>query len=217
MSSAKRSNGSCLAAELSMPVVIHDRDAHGEIAERLRLVRPTRCGTARGAPCVLGRRRDGSHRHRVRLPRSFALPVAFRSATGPRSAARSIAAGTFLVETDAPYLGPDPDGRNEPTTVPASPPRSRSCGRSRSKSSPRTFAVPTTAWGSLTEPRGGRSADDGTAVASPAPAARRPAQELEEDPPHGPGQRQRAGAGTPESRRGAVVPGSSSASSSRSS
>ena len=48
---------------------------------------------------------------------SFALPVAFRSAAGPRSAARSIAAGTFLVETDAPYLGPDGDGRNEPTTV----------------------------------------------------------------------------------------------------
>ena len=48
---------------------------------------------------------------------SFALPVAFRSALGPRDAARSLAGGTFVVETDAPYLGPDRDARNEPTTA----------------------------------------------------------------------------------------------------
>jgi len=48
---------------------------------------------------------------------SFALPLAFRSATGPRAAAARLAPGSFLVETDAPYLGPDRDRRNEPTTV----------------------------------------------------------------------------------------------------
>ncbi len=48
---------------------------------------------------------------------SFALPVAFRSATGPRAAATALAEGSFLVETDSPYLGPDPTARNEPTTV----------------------------------------------------------------------------------------------------
>jgi TatD DNase family protein len=48
---------------------------------------------------------------------SFALPVAFRSAIGPREAAASLAAGRFVVETDSPYLGPDRDRRNEPTTV----------------------------------------------------------------------------------------------------
>ena len=48
---------------------------------------------------------------------SFALPLTFRSAAGPRAAAPLIAPGSFLVETDAPYLGPDRDGRNEPTTV----------------------------------------------------------------------------------------------------
>jgi TatD DNase family protein len=48
---------------------------------------------------------------------SFALPLAFRSAAGPRAAAPLLAPGSFLVETDAPYLGPDRDGRNEPTTV----------------------------------------------------------------------------------------------------
>ena len=48
---------------------------------------------------------------------SFALPVSFRSAVGPRSAAAAIPAESYLVETDAPYLGPDRDGRNEPTTA----------------------------------------------------------------------------------------------------
>ena len=48
---------------------------------------------------------------------SFALPVAFRSATGSREAAASLENGRFLVETDAPYLGPDRERTNEPTTA----------------------------------------------------------------------------------------------------
>ncbi len=48
---------------------------------------------------------------------SFALPVAFRSAHGPRAAAAELADGSILVETDAPWLGPGPDRRNEPTTA----------------------------------------------------------------------------------------------------
>ena len=43
--------------------------------------------------------------------------VAFRSAAGPREAAAALEDGRFLVETDAPYLGPDRDRRNEPTTA----------------------------------------------------------------------------------------------------
>jgi hypothetical protein len=48
---------------------------------------------------------------------SFALPVAFRSAEGAREAAGALPVGSFLVETDAPYLGPDRERTNEPTTV----------------------------------------------------------------------------------------------------
>jgi TatD DNase family protein len=48
---------------------------------------------------------------------SFALPIGFRSAVGPRRAAGTLADGTFVVETDAPYLGPDRAQRNEPTTA----------------------------------------------------------------------------------------------------
>jgi TatD DNase family protein len=49
---------------------------------------------------------------------SFALPLAFRSATGPRAAAAALAEGSFLVETDAPWLAPGgAEQRNEPTTA----------------------------------------------------------------------------------------------------
>jgi len=48
---------------------------------------------------------------------SFALPVSFRSAIGPRAAAVRLADDAILVETDAPYLGPGSDRRNEPTTT----------------------------------------------------------------------------------------------------
>ncbi len=48
---------------------------------------------------------------------SFALPVTFRSAVGPRATATALGRGRCLVETDAPYLGPDRERRNEPTTA----------------------------------------------------------------------------------------------------
>ena len=49
---------------------------------------------------------------------SFALPVTFSSAAGPRAAAAAIPAGSFLVETDSPWLAPGGAGaRNEPTTA----------------------------------------------------------------------------------------------------
>ena len=48
---------------------------------------------------------------------SFALPLAFRSAVGPREAATALPEGTFVVETDSPYLGPDASARNEPSTA----------------------------------------------------------------------------------------------------
>ena len=49
---------------------------------------------------------------------SFALPVTFSSARGPRAAAAALADGTFLVETDSPWLAPGGgEQRNEPTTA----------------------------------------------------------------------------------------------------
>jgi TatD DNase family protein len=107
-----------LAAGHALPVLVHDRDAHAAITEAL-LAWPVGPGqAARGVLHAFSG--DGHMASRLTdagFLVSFALPVAFRSAAGPRDAARKLRAGTFLVETDSPYLGPDREARNEPTTA----------------------------------------------------------------------------------------------------
>jgi TatD DNase family protein len=101
-----------LASARDLPVLVHDRDAH-EATEAALLAR-----RGRG---VLHAFSGGAEMARRLVEGgfivSFALPVAFGSAAGPRAAAAALPEGAFLVETDAPYLGPDAAGRNEPTTA----------------------------------------------------------------------------------------------------
>lgn len=106
------------AANRDLPVIVHDRDAHAEVtaaltswtgrtSHRARGVLHAFSGDAGMAETLV------AHGFLV----SFALPVTFRSATGPRAAATAIGAEEYVIETDAPYLGPDRDRRNEPTTT----------------------------------------------------------------------------------------------------
>jgi TatD DNase family protein len=101
-----------LAADLGLPVLVHDREAHDDVTAAL-LAHPGRgiLHAFSGDGAMAARLVDAG------FLVSFALPVAFRSAAGPREAATRLADGTFLAETDSPYLGPDRDRRNEPTTV----------------------------------------------------------------------------------------------------
>lgn len=107
-----------LASRLGLPVLVHDREAHAPITVALEAWRGREGSPARGVLHAF----SGDAPMAERLARrgflmSFALPVTFRSAAGPRAAAASLADGTYLVETDSPYLGPDRDRRNEPTTA----------------------------------------------------------------------------------------------------
>ncbi len=107
-----------IAADAGLPVVVHDRDAHDDVTDALlawtgppgRAVRGVLHAFS-GDAAMAGRLAGAGFQV------SFALPVAFRSAVGPRAAAPMLPAGSFLVETDAPYLGPDRDRRNEPVTA----------------------------------------------------------------------------------------------------
>jgi len=106
-----------LAAARDLPVLVHDREAHLEVTERL-LAWTGRPGSARGVLHAFSG--DAAMAERLVAAGylvSFALPVAFRSNDGPREAARALSPGTFVVETDSPYLGPDSGARNEPTTA----------------------------------------------------------------------------------------------------
>ncbi len=102
-----------LAAEAGKPVLVHDRDAHDEIRSTLldwggRGVLHAFSGDAAMAGEMTA----------AGFLVSFALPVTFSSAAGPRAAATAIPDGSFLVETDSPWLAPGgASARNEPTTA----------------------------------------------------------------------------------------------------
>jgi TatD DNase family protein len=109
-----------LAASLGKPVLVHDRDAHAEIRAALLAHGPSAGGgQIRGVlHAFSGDAAMASELAAAGYLISFALPVAFRSAAGPRDAARVLPAGSFLVETDSPWLAPGGAGqRNEPTTA----------------------------------------------------------------------------------------------------
>lgn len=102
-----------LAASAGKPVLVHDRDAHDEI-------RATLLGW--GGHGVLhafsGDAAMAAELTAAGFLVSFALPVTFRSAEGARAAAAAVPDGSFLVETDSPWLAPAGAGaRNEPTTA----------------------------------------------------------------------------------------------------
>jgi TatD DNase family protein len=102
-----------LAAQLAKPVLVHDRDAHDDIRAGLL------GWTGRGVLHAFSGDADlALEMTAAGFLVSFALPVTFSSAAGPRAAAASIPAGSFLVETDSPWLAPGGAGaRNEPTTA----------------------------------------------------------------------------------------------------
>lgn len=108
-----------LAAALDLPVLVHDREAHDAVRAALLAWSGRRGAGARGVlHAFSGDTEMAREMTEAGFLVSFALPVAFRSATGPRLAAAAIAGDRFLVETDAPWLAPGGAGaRNEPTTV----------------------------------------------------------------------------------------------------
>ncbi len=101
-----------IAARKNLPALVHDRDAHEDVTSTLLAWGGRGVLHAFSGDAAMARSLTAAG-----FVVSFALPVAFGSAAGPRAAAIALVGGTFLVETDAPYLGPDASRRNEPTTV----------------------------------------------------------------------------------------------------
>ncbi len=107
-----------LAAARRLPVLVHDRDAHDAVRGALLAWGGLQGGVARGVlHAFSGDRPMAEELAAAGFLISFALPLAFRSAVGPRSAAATLPAGRLLVETDSPALAPAAGARNEPTTA----------------------------------------------------------------------------------------------------
>jgi TatD DNase family protein len=101
-----------IAKANDLPVLVHDREAHDAVTAALVAWAGRGMLHAFSGDAEMARRLVDAG-----FVVSFALPVSFGSAVGPRAAAAALPDGSFLVETDSPYLGPDAPRRNEPTTV----------------------------------------------------------------------------------------------------
>jgi TatD DNase family protein len=106
-----------LARELDLPVVIHDRDAHGDV---LKLLCRDGAGRAGGVMhCFSGSWEMAGECIDLGFYISIAGPVTFPNAARLKDVAARVPLDRLLLETDAPYLTPVPyrGRRNEPANV----------------------------------------------------------------------------------------------------
>ncbi len=106
-----------LAAELRLPVVIHCREAERRVAE---IVREVGMSVAGGViHCFTGDIEAARAFVEIGFHISFSGIVTFRNAGRLRAAAAAVPDDRLMVETDAPYLAPEPyrGKRNEPAFV----------------------------------------------------------------------------------------------------
>ena len=106
-----------LAWTLGAPVAFHIRDAHGDMIDLMRSMK------ARLTPgiihCFSGSAETAREYLRMGYYISFAGPVTFKKAPKLQEAARLVPRDRLLIETDSPYLAPEPvrGRRNEPANV----------------------------------------------------------------------------------------------------
>ena len=105
-----------LSVELGLPVIIHDRDAHDEILEMLKLHK----GKLRGViHCFSGDYEMA--RKCIDLGYYISIPgtITYKKSDVLRTVVQNIPLERMLVETDAPFLAPEPKRgkRNEPAFV----------------------------------------------------------------------------------------------------
>jgi len=102
-----------LARETQKPVVVHTRAADADTVERLNGFEGTVVLHCFSSPALLQTALD--RRYYV----SFAGNLTYKNAYDLRAAARAVSRDRLLVETDSPYLAPQPvrGKRNEPANV----------------------------------------------------------------------------------------------------
>ncbi len=106
-----------LGYEENMPVIFHVRDAHGDMLDIMR---------ARGGKlpkgilhCYSGSWESAKEYLKMGFYLSIAGPVTFKKAPSQWEVAQNVPLDRLLIETDSPYLAPEPmrGRRNEPAFV----------------------------------------------------------------------------------------------------
>ena len=106
-----------LAKELGFPIVVHDREAHQETLEILKSERAEECGGI--IHCFSGDYEMARACMDMGFYISIPGSITFKNAEGFRMIVKRIPLESLLVETDAPFLTPEPfrGERNEPSFV----------------------------------------------------------------------------------------------------
>ncbi|MHC5021573.1 MAG: TatD family hydrolase, partial [Planctomycetota bacterium] len=105
-----------MASDLDLPVVLHCRDAHADLLKIITEEGVPRRGVAH---CYSGDMEWLEQYLATGLYISIAGPVTYKKNDGLRAAAKACPADRLMVETDCPYLTPEPNRgkRNEPAYV----------------------------------------------------------------------------------------------------
>ena len=92
-----------LAKELDVPVVVHDREAHGDTMELLRKYKPKGL-----MHCFSGSVELMREVMKLGMSSSLGGVVTFKNARHSVDCAREVPVDRLLLETDAPYMSPVP-------------------------------------------------------------------------------------------------------------
>jgi TatD DNase family protein len=106
-----------LAKDLHKPIIIHDRDAHGDL---FNIVKRENAGENGGIMhCFSGSWELAKEALRMNFYISIAGPVTYKNARQMPEVVKNCPLDSLLIETDSPYLSPEPHrGKtNEPANV----------------------------------------------------------------------------------------------------
>ena len=105
-----------LAKQLQLPIIVHDRDAHGDIME---LIKTEGQGVRGVFHCYSGSLEMAKELLKMGYYLSFGGSATFKNAHKLREVVRNIPLERILLETDSPYLAPEPyrGKRNTPNMV----------------------------------------------------------------------------------------------------
>jgi len=106
-----------LARELGLPIVVHDREAHQETLEILKSEKADECGGI--IHCFSAGYEMAKECMDMGFYISIPGSITFKNAEGFREIVKKVPLESLLVETDAPFLTPEPfrGKRNEPSYV----------------------------------------------------------------------------------------------------
>lgn len=110
--SPRKSQKECLAAhiqlalELSLPLIIHDREAHGDILDIIREENACKAGGV--FHCFTGSVEMAKEVLDLGFHIGLGGAVTFKNAVKPVEVARIVPLDRLLVETDSPYMAPVP-------------------------------------------------------------------------------------------------------------